>query len=110
MLSATKAYLCSAFLTFSKLESINDTPSWAVPIMSKRSSPQMKWKLVQEHIAKFVEENVMVEFDIEKKWRQEQEHKEKDKQNRQEIQVQAGNTTFVGNVSKEINNNELIMI
>lgn len=74
------------------MENTEQTPSWAAPILSKRLSPTEKWALIKEHIGTFVDTYVLVEFDVEKKWREEQEQKEKEKQQQelQQVQMQTG--------------------
>lgn len=96
MLSTTKAYLCSAFMSWANLSNIEETPSWALPIISKRISSNEKWNKIKEYIGQFVDSYVMQEFDIEQKWRKEQERKEQQKQDRQQLQMQVEpNQTFL---------------
>lgn len=100
MLSTTKAYMCSAFMSFNNMASIDETPSWAAPILSKRSSAVQKWSEIKEHIGHFVDKFVMVEFDIEKKWREEQEKKQKEKdqvQGHQQVPLQSVPSFLPGN-------------
>ena len=81
MLSATKAHLCVAFMTWAGISSIEESPSWLGDIFSQKC-PTAQWELLQVHIGKFVDEFVMTEFDIEKTWREqlEQRRKQRDQQ------------------------------
>ncbi|KXJ08152.1 hypothetical protein AC249_AIPGENE23443 [Exaiptasia diaphana] len=98
MLSTTKAYMCSAFMSFNNMASIDETPSWAAPILSKRLSAVQKWSEIKEHIGHFVDKFVMVEFDIEKKWREEQEKKQKEQvQGHQQVPLQSVHSFLPGN-------------
>ena len=74
MLSATKAYLCSAFMTWAQISSTDASPSWFDEIKSKED-PSAKWASLQEQLGKFVDEFVMIEFDIEKTWRKQLEQR-----------------------------------
>ena len=67
MLSATKAYLCSAFMEYAGLAALDGTPK---NITS--SDP----KDLEKFIGSFVDEYVMLEFDVEKTLRQQQEQAE----------------------------------
>lgn len=74
MLSATKAYLCSAFMTWAQISSTDASPSWFDEIKSKED-PSAKWASLQEQLGKFVDEFVMIEFDIEKTWHEQLEQR-----------------------------------
>lgn len=69
MLSATKAYLCAAFMKWGGLSSTDDSPSWFGEIQKERN-PSVKWDKLQIRLGKFVDEFVLTEFDIEKRWRE----------------------------------------
>lgn len=64
MLSATKAYLCSAFMEYAGLERLDGTPKQITS-----SDP----KDLERIIGCFVDEYVMLEFDVEKALRQQKE-------------------------------------
>lgn len=64
MLSVTKAYLCSAFMEYTGLEKLDGIPN-------KISSRDPKD--LEEIIGSFVDEYVMLEFDVEKALRQQKE-------------------------------------
>ena len=64
MLSATKAYLCSAFMEYAGLERFDGTPKQITS-----SDP----KDLERIIGCFVDEYVMLEFDVEKALRQQKE-------------------------------------
>ena len=68
MLSATKAYLCSAFMEYAGLTTLDGTP--------KTISTQSPPKVLKEYIGSFVDEYVMLEFDVEKGLRQKKEQAE----------------------------------
>ena len=61
MLSATKAYLCTAFKTWAGLDTLNATPA-------SRETIELKKEFLAKHIGKFVNEFIMVEFDFERAW------------------------------------------
>ena len=67
MLSATRAYLCNAFMTWTQISSTDTSPSWFSEI-EIQEDPSAKWERLQLHLGKFVDEFVMTEFDIEKSW------------------------------------------
>lgn len=64
MLSATKAYLCSAFMEYAGLEQLD-----GIPKKITSSDP----KDLERIIGCFVDEYVMLEFDVEKALRQQKE-------------------------------------
>ena len=72
MLSATKAYLCNAFMTCLQISSTDPYPSWFSEIKSQRE-PSAKWASLHLHLGKFVDDFVMTEFDIEKSWHEQLE-------------------------------------
>lgn len=75
MLSATKAYLCCAFMDFAGLDGLEGTPS-DLKLPSDNSSDESKASFLTDTVGKCVEKYVMVEFDIEKAWREQQEQKQ----------------------------------
>ena len=80
MLSATKSYLSSAFLTWSKVNSTNETPTCVTKILKKDASIEEQWQFLQSYLGKFVDEFVLTEFDIEKKREEENERRRKEKE------------------------------
>ena len=70
-LSATKSYLCSAFLTWADTPSTKQTPSYVTETLKKDASPTEQWKFLGSYLGKFVDEFVLTEFDIENKWKEE---------------------------------------
>lgn len=83
MLSATKSYLCSAFLTWADIPSTKETPSYVTETLKKDASPAEQWKFPGSYLGKFVDEFVLTEFDIEKKWKEENERKRREKESEQ---------------------------
>ena len=68
MLSATHAYLCSAFKTWAGLEELDGVPV-NVPKLPKNSdTTEVKEEYLFTHIGKFVDEFVLVEIDVERAW------------------------------------------
>lgn len=63
MLSASKAYLCNAFMTWAQISSADASPSWLSQVEGKKD-PSSKWESLQLHLGKFVDEFVMTEFDL----------------------------------------------
>ena len=80
MLSATKSYLSSAFLTWSKVNSTNETPTYVTKMLKKDASIEEQGQFLQSYLGKFVDEFVLTEFDIEKKWEEENERRRKEKE------------------------------
>lgn len=83
MLSATKSYLCSAFLTWADIPSTKETPSYVTEKLKKDASQTEQWKFLRGYLGKFVDEFVLTEFDIEKKWKEENERKRREKESEQ---------------------------
>lgn len=83
MLSATKSYLCSAFLTWAEITSTEETPSYVSETLNKDASTTEQWQFLESYVGKFVDEFVLTEFDIEKKWEEENERKRKEKEAQQ---------------------------
>lgn len=63
MLSATQAYLCAAFKTWAGLEDLD-----GVPVPKKSDTTEVKGEYLFTQIGKFVDEFVLVEFDVERAW------------------------------------------
>ena len=75
MLSATKAYLCNACLyDLGSHFKLVASPAWFDEI-KRNKDPSAKWASLQEQLGKFVDEFVMIEFDIEKTWREQLEQR-----------------------------------
>ena len=83
MLSATKSYLCSAFLTWADITSTKETPSHVTGTLKKDASPTEQWKFLESYLGKFVDEFGLTEFDIEKKWKEENERKRRERESGQ---------------------------
>ena len=90
MLSATKAYLCNAFMTWTQISITDTSPSWFSEI-ERQEDPSAKWERLQLHLGKFVDEFVMTEFDIEKSWREELEQRRQQRQ--QQLMSRSSNAT-----------------
>lgn len=69
MLCTAKAYICSAFMNWAGYETLGGSPKNIV-LPDKGSSKAEKKKFIHDNISKFVEEHVLVEFDVEKIWRE----------------------------------------
>ena len=74
MLSATKAYLCEAFMTWAGMETLDGTPT-TISVPTGESSEEEKKSFIESTIGKFVEQYVLAEFDVEKRQRQEVENR-----------------------------------
>ena len=90
MFSATKAYLCNAFMTWTQISSTDASPSWFSEIEREEDS-SAKWARLQLHLGKFVDEFVMTEFDIEKSWREQLEQRRQQRQ--QQLMGRGSNAT-----------------
>lgn len=75
MLSATKAYLCCAFMEFSGTKSLDELPS-NLKLPPHDSNKEIKSRFLKDTVRKFIDEYILVEFDIEKAWREEVEEKQ----------------------------------
>ena len=83
MVCSTKAYVCSAFMTWGGLESLDDDPIH-LTIPTAHSKKAEKEYFVETEIGRFVEEYVLSEFDVEKARREEIEKmNEKERKERQ---------------------------
>ncbi|XP_068723247.1 uncharacterized protein [Montipora capricornis] len=78
MLSATKAYICAAFMAWAG--TTDTATSWASSITKERNSA-VQWESLQIQIGKFVDEYVLTEFDIERTWQEQLEQKLQQKEN-----------------------------
>ncbi|CAH3179477.1 unnamed protein product, partial [Porites lobata] len=70
MLSTTKAYLCSAFMKWAGLQTLDDKPVNLPKLPSETDSAEVKKDFLHKHIGKFVDEFVLVEFDVERAWKE----------------------------------------
>ena len=70
MLSTTKAYLCSAFMKWAGLLTLDDKPVNLPKLPSETDSAEVKEDFLHKHIGKFVDEFVLVEFDVERAWKE----------------------------------------
>ena len=68
MLSATQAYLCTAFKTWAGLEELDGVPVNLPEIPNKSDTAEVKGEYLFTQIGKFVDEVVLVEFDVERAW------------------------------------------
>jgi hypothetical protein len=92
MLCSTKAYVCSAFMSWAGMENLDDDPEHLI-IPSKYSKIEEKQDFVERDIGSFVEQYVLSEFDVEKAQREEIEKiKENESTERQSI----GETALAG--------------
>ena len=89
MLSATKAYICAAFMAWTGTTDTATSPSWVSSIANERNSV-VQWESLQIQIGKFVDEYVLTEFDIERAWREQLEQKLQEKENQRTSRL-AGN-------------------
>ena len=86
MLSATKAYLCDAFMTWAGMPNLDALPSWFKEVQTEQDQ-SAQWQILQFHLGKFVDEFVLTEFDVEKAWREQVEQRE-EQIREQQIRVQ----------------------
>ncbi|XP_068733624.1 uncharacterized protein [Montipora capricornis] len=68
MLSATKAYLCTAFKTWAGLDTLNGIPVNLPKLPTSMDTIELKKEFLAKHIGKFVDEFILVEFDVERAW------------------------------------------
>lgn len=68
MLSATQAYLCSAFKTWAGLEELDGVPVNLPKLPKNSDTTEVKEEYLFTEIGKFVDEFVLVEFDVERAW------------------------------------------
>ena len=89
MLSATKAYICSAFMAWAGTTDTATSPSWVSSIGEERNSV-VQWESLQIQIGKFVDEYVLTEFDIGRAWQEQLEQNLQEKENQRTLRL-AGN-------------------
>lgn len=68
MLSATQAYLCSAFKIWAGLEKLDGIPVNLPKLPQSSDTTEVKKEYLFTQIGKFVDEFVLVEFDVERAW------------------------------------------
>ena len=68
MLSATQTYLCSAFKTWAGLEELDGVPVNLPKLPKNSDTTEVKEEYLFTQIGKFVDEFVLVEFDVERAW------------------------------------------
>ena len=69
ILSATKAYLCTAFKTWAELDKLDGVPENLPKLLKHTDTIEVKKEFIEKHFGKFVDEYVLVEFDVERAWR-----------------------------------------
>ncbi|XP_074612567.1 uncharacterized protein LOC141866909 isoform X2 [Acropora palmata] len=89
MLSATKAYICAAFMAWAGTTDTATSPSWVSSIAKERNSA-VQWESLQIQIGKFVDEYVLTEFDIKRAWQEQLGQKLQEKENQRTLRL-AGN-------------------
>jgi DNA-binding NarL/FixJ family response regulator len=89
MLSATKAYLCSAFMQWAGLDSLEGTPK-KIKTLDPNLLDQDKQEYITTTIGEFVDEYIMVECDVEKSLQvqREQAQQQSDLQAQQQLTQQ----------------------
>ena len=80
MLSATKAYICAAFMTWLGIADTSTSPPWVSSIAKEKNSA-VQWESLHIQLGKFVDEYVLTEFDIERAWRDQVEQQRQQKEN-----------------------------
>ena len=84
MLSATKAYLCTAFKTWAGLDKLDGVPENLPKLPKHTDNIEVKKEFIEKQFGKFVDEYVLVEFDIEKTWREGLEERRRQQQGGQQ--------------------------
>lgn len=74
MLSATKAYLCCAFMDWAGMPTLNAVPS-NIKLPPAESRQEEREEFITNTIGRFVEEYVLVECNVQQAWREQQEQK-----------------------------------
>lgn len=86
MLSATKAYICAAFMTWAGTTDTATYPSRVSSIAKERNSA-VHWESLQIQIGKFVDEYVLTEFDNERALWEQLEQKLQEKENQRTLRL-----------------------
>lgn len=97
MLSATKAYICCAFMQWCGMKRLEDTPK-GISIPTKNDTNEDIEQFIRETIGSFVKEYVLVELDVEKKLRLQQQAIKDTKKHAEE--QSAGSKTMSGGCSR----------
>ena len=98
MLCTTKAYICSAFMSWAGLENLDDIPT-SLQVPSVHCKKEEKEDFIKNTIGNFVEEYVLTEFDLEKLQRKEAEkRREKEATTGEETQVNTIPHEFVAGI------------
>ncbi len=114
MLSATKAYLCEAFMAWTGMPNMDAIPSWFKEVQSAEDH-SAQWQIIQSNLGKFVDEFVMTEFDVEKAWREQAEQREEQirvqqmrVQRTMEQQMPITNDSATSNASNQVTQDTMI--
>ena len=59
---------------------LKDIPSYVAEKIKKDASISQQWEFLESYLGKFVDEFVLTEFDIEKKWEEENERRRKERE------------------------------
>ncbi|XP_028403965.1 uncharacterized protein LOC114526566 [Dendronephthya gigantea] len=95
MLSATKAYICCAFMQWCGMKRLEDTPQ-GISIPTKDDTNEVIEAFIRETIGSFVKEYVLVEFDTEKKLRHQLQAVKDKRKNANELQTPDSQTVNGG--------------
>ena len=102
MVCSTKAYVCSAFMTWVGLESLDDDPIH-LTIPTAHSKKAEKKEFVETEIGRFVEQYVLSKFDVEKARREKMEKMdENERKERQSNSERASMVQQIFNIGKNI--------
>lgn len=71
-------------MTWAGISSTDASPSWFSEVHQK--DPSAQWERLQFHIGEFVDQFVMVEFDIERSWREQLEQRRQQSREQQREQ------------------------
>lgn len=77
---ATKAYLCTAFKTWAGLDKLDGVPENLPKLPKHTDTIEVKKEFIEKHFGKFVDEYVLVEFDVEKTRREGLEERRRQQQ------------------------------
>lgn len=80
MLSATKAYISAAFMSWVGTADTGTSPSWLSSILNEENAA-VQWESLRVQLGKFVDEYVTTEFDIERAWEEKLEQQRQQKEN-----------------------------
>ena len=62
--------MCFAFMKWAGLQTLDDKPVNLPKLPSETDSAEVKKDFLHKHIGKFVDEFVLVEFDVERAWKE----------------------------------------